>query len=284
MIKLCAFSDEAASDLRDQAAALQKHRIGYTELRSISGKNVADFTNAEAAEYKRVLDGEGIAVWSIGSPLGKVDIDVDFSEYQNVVRRVMELACRFETTRVRAFSFFRAYDRESEVIDRLQKMVEIAEEYGVSLCHENEKEIFGDVAERVETLLTKVSGLKFVYDPANFLQCGEPAEKTLQKLHGKAEYFHIKDVVAKTGELVPAGYGDGKIGELVEKITSDKVLTLEPHLAIFDAYKSIDNAEMKHKFSYASGGEAFDAAVAALKAVLEKTGYVERNGGYEKCK
>lgn len=89
---------------------------------------------------------------------------------------------------------------------------------------------------------------------ATFVGCS-PAEKTLQKLHGKAEYFHIKDVVAKTGELVPAGYGDGKIGELVEKITSDKVLTLEPHLAIFDAYKSIDNAEMKHKFSYASGGE-----------------------------
>ena len=90
------------------------------------------------------------------------------------------------------------------------------------------------------------------------------------------------DVITETDELVPAGVGDGKIDELVRRITDDKVLTIEPHLALFDAYKSIDNTEMKHKFEFSSSDEAFDAAVNAIKAILIAEGYKETNGGYAK--
>ena len=101
-------------------------------------------------------------------------------------------------------------------------------------------------------------------------------------LHHRADYFHIKDVVAETGELVPAGYGDGDILKLIELIDEDKTLTLEPHLAVFDSFKSIDNTEMKHKFVYKNSNEAFDAAVIALKNLLKKAGYKEENGGFVK--
>jgi hypothetical protein len=99
-------------------------------------------------------------------------------------------------------------------------------------------------------------------------------------LHGLTDYFHIKDVISATGELVPAGYGDGRIGELVARITDDKVLTLEPHLAVFEGYSEIDGSEMKNKFCYATNDEAFDAAVSALKKVLAEQGYVEKDGGF----
>jgi hypothetical protein len=69
---------------------------------------------------------------------------------------------------------------------------------------------------------------------------------------------------------------------LLERIADDKVLTLEPHLAVFDAYKSIDNTEMKHKFTYASANEAFDSAVTALKKLLNEVGYREENGVFVK--
>ena len=130
--------------------------------------------------------------------------------------------------------------------------------------------------------MQNVDGLKYIYDPANYLQCNEPAEKTLDLFHASTEYFHIKDVIVETGALVPAGYGDGNIKQLIERITDDKVLTLEPHLAIFDAYKSIDNTEMKHKFTYASASEAFDSAVTALKGLLNEAGYKEENGVFVK--
>ena len=282
MIRLSAFSDEAGSSIEEQIAAMKRNGISLTELRSIGGKNVSAFTLDEAKEYQKIFEENGIAVWSIGSPLGKADIETDFVEYEKKVRHVCELANIFKTDKIRMFSFWHANEKEEKVYAYLRRMVEIGKEYGVYMCHENEKDIFGDIADRVLKIMENVNGLKYIYDPANFLQCDEPADKTLDLFHAKTEYFHIKDVIMESGALVPAGYGDGKIKELLARITDDKVLTLEPHLAVFDAYKSIDNTEMKHKFTYASANEAFDAAVTAIKGLLNEVGYKEENGVFVK--
>lgn len=280
MIKLSAFSDEARSGIQEQIEAMRRNGISLTELRSVGGKNVADFTLEEAAEYRSEFEKNGISVWSIGSPLGKVNVTVDFSEYMKKVRRVCEIANVFHTDKIRIFSFWNAYEAEEKVYEYLREMIKAGKEYGVEMYHENEKDIFGDTASRVEKIMKNVEGLKYIYDPANFLQCGEPAQKTLDLFHKKTSYFHIKDVIAATGEVVPAGYGDGMIRELLSRITGDTVLTLEPHLAVFDVYKSIDGTEMKHKFTYKNGSEAFDAATSALKKLLTDVGYIEENGTF----
>ena len=77
MIRICAFADEAGSDLKKQIAALKRNEINLLELRGIDGVNVSEFTTEKAKEYNKTLKAEGIEVWSIGSPLGKVDIDTD---------------------------------------------------------------------------------------------------------------------------------------------------------------------------------------------------------------
>lgn len=282
MIKLSAFADEAGNSLKEQILALKRNGISLLELRSIDGKNVAEFTVEEAKGYKEELDKNGIQVWSIGSPIGKVDVNVDFSEYLQKVKHVCNLACIFNTDKIRMFSFFNSYSQPEKVFNYLSEMVKVASSYGVCLYHENEKEIYGDTKEHVLQIMNNVVGLKFIYDPANYLQCGEKADETLKLFHNKTDYFHIKDVIFETDELVPAGYGDGKIFELISKIDSDKVLTLEPHLAVFDAYKSIDNTEMKHKFDFKNAGEAFDFACVSLKNLLEKAGYKEIKGEFIK--
>ena len=282
MIQLCAFSDEAASDLMGQIEALKRNGIHYTELRSVAGKNVADLTEEEAKEYQKIMSENGISVWSVGSPLGKADIEVDMDEYLKKVEHVCKLANIFGAKRIRMFSFFHAYEKKEKVVENLRRMVAVAEKYGVNLCHENEKDIYGDNVERTLEVLENVPALKSVYDPANFIQVGELAEDSLAALHSKASYFHIKDVVKETGELVPAGHGAGKIDELIARIDKDVVMTLEPHLAVFDAYKSIDDTEMKHKFHFASNDEAFDAAVKALKDLLVQAGYQETAEGFVK--
>ena len=282
MIRLSAFSDEAGSSIQEQIAAMKRNGISLTELRSIDGKNVSVFTKEEAEAYQKEFEANGISVWSIGSPLGKTDIDTDFEEYSKLVEHVCELAKIFKTDKIRMFSFFNTKGKDEKVFDNLRKMVEIGKKYGVYMYHENEKDIYGDIAQRVLKIMQNVDGLKYIYDPANYLQCGEPADKTLALFHKTTDYFHIKDVVAATGTIVPAGCGDGNIAKLLDMITDDKVLTLEPHLALFDAYKSIDNTEMKHQYVYASANEAFDAAVAALKKVLNEGGYREVDGVYVK--
>lgn len=280
MITLSAFADEAASSLAGQIEALHRNRISYIELRGIDGRNIKTISLKEAEGYSRQLEEAGIKVWAIGSPIGKSEIAGDFETVLQEARHVFALANIFHTKRVRIFSFFHAYDAREEVLRRLNLLVAEADKFHVTCCHENEKGIYGDTAARVVDILGHVEGLECVYDPANFIQVGERADDTLPLLHARSDYFHIKDVVSATGALVPAGYGDGQIERLVSMIDGDKTLTLEPHLAIFDGYAAIDDTAMKNKFTFRTNGEAFDAAVGALKEVLVRAGYRETEKGF----
>ena len=126
------------------------------------------------------------------------------------------------------------------------------------------------------------SGLKFVFDPANYVQVGEDVAAALDKSGADAAYFHIKDAIKTTGEIVPAGEGNGEIEKLITLATGDKVFTIEPHLSLFKAYAAIDDTELKNKYHFNTNDEAFDFAVNALKSLLKKQGYEETTEGFIK--
>lgn len=285
MIRLCAFSDEAADSLDGQIAALKRNGIALTELRSVDGVNVSALSVARAKEIARALNADGISVWSVGSPLGKRDLPLPacLGEWADEVKRICEIAVALGTDKIRAFSFFNAYTERERVLDRLNDAARIACKFSVTLYHENEKEIFGDTPSRVLDLMNNLVGWKFIYDPANFVQCGAMPNETLS-LAARCEYFHIKDVVAQSGELVPAGDGDCDIAALLAALDGDRVLTVEPHLAIFPSYKQIDGSEMKLRYHFSDKASAFDAAVSALKNLLRKCGYNQASGDKEYIK
>lgn len=280
-ISLCAFADEAADDLAGQIEALRRNNIAKIELRSLGGVNVKDLSLAEAKKAKEAFDAAGIFVWAIGSPIGKSDIAGDFAEVQKNLAHILDLCAVFHCDKIRAFSFFTTqHDRdEQEVLRRMRLLVEQAAKAGAKLYHENEKDIFGDTAAHVERVL-RVEGLCSVYDPANYVQMGETPEN-MARMRKRAAYFHIKDAL-RSGELVPAGEGDGEIPALIAELNGDAVFTLEPHLAVFSGYAAIDKHEMKNIHEFASRDEAFDAAVTALKGLLCAQGYREVAGGFEK--
>lgn len=284
MIRLSAFADEAGKELSAQIAALKRNGIPYIEVRFIGSKNIATLTLEEAKEVKAELDASGIKVWSIGSPMGKMKMGDDFDLHCETLRHVCRIAKILETDKIRMFSFYEAFEARELVFETLRRMVAIAKEEGVCLYHENEKDIYGDTVARVLDIMQNVDGLRYIYDPANFVDVGEDSDMALDALHAKMGYFHIKDVIADTHELVPAGYGDGKIDRLVRMLPSEGewVLTLEPHLALFEGYAAIDNTEMKNKFTFKDNDESFDAAVTALKAIIKNEGYNETNEGFEK--
>ena len=72
---------------------------------------------------------------------------------------------------------------------------------------------------------------------------------------------------------MPAGMGDGQIERLLGELKGEVTLTLEPHLALFSAYKNIDGTELKNEFSFSDNDSAFDTAAIALKELLRKTGF-----------
>ena len=130
MIRLCAFADEADEMLVRQIEALKRNGISLIELRSVNGKNVSELTDEEAIEVKDMLSENGISVWSVGSPLGKVNIS-EAEAHMQKVRRVCELAKILNAGQIRMFSFFEAYEKSDAVKKYLTEMCEIAGEYGV---------------------------------------------------------------------------------------------------------------------------------------------------------
>ena len=276
-IRLCAFADEADDSLAGQIKALQENGIGFLELRTIEKKNVTKFTNDEVKEYKKQLDDAGIKVWSIGSPIGKVKITDDFNVDLELCKRTVEIANMFDAKSIRMFSFYGTNGEaqyRDEVMERLSKYVEAARGSGVTLCHENEKGIYGDIAVRCREIHEALPELKCVFDPANFVQSGQDTLEAWAMLEPYIFYGHIKDSLAD-GSIVPPGKGIGHIPEYLPKFVAKgcDVLTLEPHLTVFSALKSLEEEGEESKvglYKFASKREAFDCAVNSLKDIIKE--------------
>ena len=176
---LSGFADEISPDPQAQLATLAAESISHLELRSAWSVNVADFTGEQLAAFRAAVDAAGVRVSAIGSPIGKIPVDAPFGPELDRMRRVADVAAELGTTIVRVFSFFMPAGEPPEryrgqVIDRMGALARIAEERGLILAHENEKEIYGDVPDRCADLITAVGSpaLRATFDPANFVQCG----------------------------------------------------------------------------------------------------------------
>ncbi|MCL2815092.1 MAG: sugar phosphate isomerase/epimerase, partial [Oscillospiraceae bacterium] len=233
----------------------------------------------ELGEAVKLLDMYGIRASAIGSPIGKIRITDDFEEHLRVFGNVMAAASAMGTKNIRVFSFFipeGEYAKyRGEVMRRLGALLERAQKNNLVLCHENEREIYGESPEHCLDIMRHFGGaVKFVFDPANFVVGGfETYPETYDMLSGYIEYMHIKDA-DETG-IFPAGYGKGKIKEILTSLITEKnfegFLTVEPHLSVFSGIDELEAEGKKNtlvKNKYRSKAEAFAAAANALKAIL----------------
>ena len=294
---LSAFADEASPVLDEQIRALTENGIAYIEPRIIEGKGIITLTDSELREVRRKLDAAGITVGSLGSPIGKFSIEDDFEGQLQTFERALTACEILGTCRMRIFSFY--LDRNNmaayrgEVIRRLSVMVKIAAERGITLCHENEAKIYGQMPEDVEDLLNSVDGIRGIFDAANYCVVGGDPVKGVDVTLPYLEYLHIKDALmdgtpgTENGMvIVPAGQGHGHIGEALDKVNAvrdgDVILTLEPHLYSANSLKGVESRTIGGVVTFENERSAFDAGVAALKKLLSDFGYAEVNGKYVK--
>lgn len=288
---LSAFADEASTDIAGQIKALSDAGIKCVELRGVNGKSSKDLTLEEAAEVKKQLDNAGVRVASMGSPFGKIGINDDFDEHMRQFRHALDVCHVLDCRMMRVFSYYipageapAAY--RDEVMRRMSVMLDLAEAEGITLAHENEKGIYGDIGDRCLDLMNELGDrLGLIFDPANFIQCGDLPSEQFPKLEGYLTYMHIKDALMDDGSVVPSGCGDGSIEDILAALSSrsgDIVLSIEPHLTVFDGLSALQGEDLKHKYAYPDSFAAFAAAADALKAILTKIGYKEDNGIWTK--
>ena len=269
--KLSGFGDEIDPDPVIQASVLLALGASHIEVRSAWGTNVVDLGADDTRRLKTILDERGLAVSAVASPIGKVDAALPVEHELDRLARVIEVAHALESRYVRVFSFYRRpeqspADIRDAVIERMARLAALAADAGIVLLHENEKDIYGDTPERVLDLVESVDSpsLKVAWDSANFVQVGvTPFTDGYRLLRPHLEYLQVKDAIAATGEVVPAGHGDGELFATLEALRADGYTgfaSLEPHLA------------SAHELGGFSGPVAFGDAARALRSITDHIG------------
>jgi sugar phosphate isomerase/epimerase len=266
MIRLSAFADEISQKPHEQVDVLAAHGIKHIEFRAIHGTNVLDLTDDQHAEFRDLLRSRGFGLSAIGSPIGKIRITESFDEHLERFDRALHLAEFYEAPRIRIFSFYMPPGDDpgvhrAEVMSRMAELAQRAAARGITLFLENEKGIYGDTAARVADVIETVGSpfLSHAFDPANYLEVGQPIDLAWSRLFPLVKHFHVKDFDPKTHRNVPAGEGEGQISRLLAEAVAagySGFCVLEPHLIV---------AEQSFGFT---GPERFADAANALKQIL----------------
>jgi sugar phosphate isomerase/epimerase len=263
MWRLTGFADEIDADPAIQLETLGRLGITALELRGAWGKNVLQLDDGELERLATTLGARGVAVSAVASPIGKIGLEEPFPPHLEAFRRGLEIAARLDAPYLRLFSFYLPAGDDparhrGAVLDRLARLVRAAEGAPVTLLHENEKGIYGDVPARCLDLLTAIASPRFraAWDPANFVQCGvRPHSDGYAALRPFIAYVHVKDAVRGTGRVVPAGAGDGQLRETIAALRDSGFtgyFSLEPHLAVAGESSGFSGPEL-----FATAAEAF---------------------------
>ncbi|WP_344257039.1 sugar phosphate isomerase/epimerase family protein [Agromyces humatus] len=269
---LSGFGDEIDPDPRLQISVLKALGARHIEVRSAWGVNVVDLDDEQLAALAALLRDQEMTASAVASPIGKVDVSLDADLEVARLRRIIRVADALGTPNIRIFSFFRSAgvaveSIRDDVLLRMRLLADEAERAGVTLLHENEKDIYGDTPERVLDLVESVgsSALRLAWDSANFVQVGvaHPHDDGYAMLRPYLDYLQVKDAVAATGEVVPAGQGDGQVLSTLTALRDDGYTgfaSLEPHLAA------------AHELGGFSGPAAFGDAARAFSGLVSQIG------------
>ncbi|MBT2550995.1 sugar phosphate isomerase/epimerase [Arthrobacter sp. ISL-65] len=268
---LSGFGDEVDPDPAVQAAVLLALGASHIEVRSAWGVNVSELRTEQVAGLKEILEDKGLKVSAVASPIGKVDIGLPVEHEVQRLRQIISVAKGLDTRYIRIFSFYPGEgqgpdDIRDAVLTRMRALAAEAASAGVVLLHENEKGIYGDTPERVLDIMQSVDSpaLRVAWDNANFVQVGvKPYTEGYALLRPYLEYLQVKDAVLATGEVVPAGEGDGELDATIAALKADGFAgfaSLEPHLA------------SAHELGGFSGPVAFGAAARAFASLAAKNG------------
>lgn len=276
------FTDEIAQDLTTQLESMKTLDMRYMEMRGVDGDNLIYHGRDKVKEIKERLDDAGVKLSALGSPLGKIGIEDAFEKHMEDFKQAVEIAHMMDAKNIRMFSFYvpdgKGASYKEAVFDRLGSFVDYAKKNDIVLLHENEKGIYGEMAAECLELMKAFGGEHFqaIFDFANFVQAKQDTMEAYKMLKQYIAYIHVKDAIWETGQVVPAGMGDGNVEAILKDLYADGFagfLSLEPHLFNFTGFAGLERDKDKIEVANAkvlSGFEAFSLAKDSLVKILER--------------
>ena len=277
-------SDEAGQPIDVQIKAHDDLGWEYMELRMVDGANITALPDAAFDEVFEKVTSAGKKVSCFGSAIANwarpitCDAQIDIDDLQQAIPRMK----RFNTEFIRVMSY--PNDSKSpvdepawrkEAIVRMKTLAKIAEDGGITLCHENCSGWGGLSADNSNILLGEVnsSALKVVFDTGNPVTYGQDAWEYYQKVFDDIVYVHIKDARKENGEDVYTycGEGDGYVPEIIGDLLGkgyDGGFSIEPHLAaVIHTGATTDNAARLYE-TYTEYGRRLMKIVKAAQAKI----------------
>ena len=217
--KVSVITDEISDDF-DHACSVAANDfgLGWVEIRSTWGKNIADLKADDVSRAQAVLTKYNLRVTDIASPLFKVDwpgaprlhpaaksdparAEADLKKQDDVLAACIEMAKQFKTDKIRCFDFWRLADQaphRAAMDDKLRAACDTANKHGIDLVLENEPACNTALADEAVRVLKAVPKLNLNWDPGNAALSGEldafPAGFNMlpkERIH----HCHVKNVV-----------------------------------------------------------------------------------------
>jgi len=268
--KLGIITDEVDPDLqRTLSTFFPKYGLKWAEIRDVKldGKSRYVYKAATPAQLKQIkkeLDDAGVQISVLDSAVykdalpGTTPIDASAQELNasegqfgaqlDELKRAADAAHALGTDKVRIFTFLRVARPDSvfpQIIENLQKALDIAEQMRIILLVENEFSCNVATGTESSQLLKAIPEklLQLNWDPGNCFVAGEqPFPKGWDAFdHSRIGHIHLKDAMGKTWR--PVGGGDiDFLGQFraLKKMNYSQTMSLETHYknAQHDPYQS----------------------------------------------
>ena len=250
---LSVITDEIAPDIDTAIRFAGEHGLAQIDLRSLDGRNLIDFDDAELAALARKLRDAGLAVGCLCSPLLKwlppgmarppqahdaFGFDAGKVDEAHLFRRAFAICDRLGVRRLRIFSYL-AYDgfAPAELERPLAALLDLAARHDCELLVENEPVCNINTAPALRALVAGWAQprLRALFDLGNFaVMDAAPDAAEIAALAPWIGYIHIKDHAPGRG-MVPLGEGTvdhrGALAVIARHAALERLpLALETHL------------------------------------------------------
>lgn len=247
MIRLAVYNDIFGDEVDTQIKALKENEINVVELKTINNKSISLLSEDEIINFAvKFLDAQ-IYILSLHSDIGIQDLSENYETELDNLAKLLKVAVRLDIKNIFIHTYLKKECNRSKIFERLSSFVELSRKYNVDLVFENEQNYYSDTLENILDLIRNIDGIKYAYNPSNFLLCHSNSYNTISALSSITSIYHLNDLIKDKMSYVALNEGDFNLELLIKSADRDSFFSFEyPSIYSDLVLESIKNLRRKY--------------------------------------